>query len=150
RTCIADSGLAQREFARRIELDETKLSKALRGTRRFSSAELVRIATVGGVTVNWLVSGSDSASGPAAVPAAAILPRRVRETPDQVRRRQEIVEAAWLLFASRGLHGVRIAEIAAQAGVSTPAVYYYFESKRELFEETLRYSVKLAFDRQVA
>src|SRR5699024_1305401 len=119
RTCIADSGLAQREFARRIELDETKLSKALRGTRRFSSAELVRIATVGGVTVNWLVSGSDSASGPAAVPAAAILPRRVRETPDQVRRRQEIVEAAWLLFASRGLHGVRIAEIAAQAGVST-------------------------------
>src|SRR5699024_10497716 len=26
----------------------------------------------------------------------------------------------------------------------------YFPSKRELFEETLRYSVKLAFDRQVA
>ena len=150
RRCIADSGLAQREFARRIELEETKLSKALRGTRRFGPSELVRIATVGGVTVNWLVSGSDSARGPAAVPAAASLPRRVRETPEQVRRRQAIVEVGWNLFASRGLHGVRISEIAEEAGVSTAAVYYYFASKRELFEEALRYSVKLAFDRQVA
>lgn len=150
RTCIADSGLAQREFARRMELEETKLSKALGGTRRFSPAELVRIATIGGVTVNWLVSGSDSARGPAAVPAAASLPRKVRETPEQVRRRQEIVESGWKLFASHGLHGVRISEIAEDCGVSTAAVYYYFASKRELFEETLRYSVKLAFDRQVA
>ncbi|WP_114854334.1 TetR family transcriptional regulator C-terminal domain-containing protein [Brachybacterium sp. YJGR34] len=150
RSCIASSGLAQREFARRIELEESKLSKALGGTRRFGPEELVRIATVGGVTVNWLVSGSDAGSGPAAVPDAMSLPRRIRETPDQVRRRQEIVEAAWQLFASRGLHGVKITEIAAEAKVSTAAVYYYFDSKRELFEETLRYSVKLAFDRQVA
>lgn len=150
RTCIAGSGLAQREFARRIELEETKLSKALRGTRRFSPAELLRIATVGGVTVNWLVSGSDSARGPAAVPAATSLPRKIRETPEQVRRRQEIVESGWGLFASRGLHGVRISEIAEDCGLSSAAVYYYFSSKRELFEETLRYSVKLAFDRQVA
>ena len=150
RSCIAGSGLAQREFARRIELDETKLSKALRGTRRFSPPELFRIATVGGVTVNWLISGSDTASGLAAVPRASSLPRKVRETPEQVRKRQEIVEAGWRLFASRGLHQVRISEIAAECEVSTSAVYYYFASKRELFEEALRYSVKLAFDRQVA
>ncbi|ASK66158.1 TetR family transcriptional regulator [Brachybacterium avium] len=150
RSCIEESGLAQREFARRIELEETKLSKALKGTRRFSPAELVRIATVGGVTVNWLVSGSDSASGPAAVPTAASLPLRGREAPEQGRRRQTIVETAWALFASRGLHAVKISEIAAEAGVSTAAVYHYFSGKRELFEETLRYSVKLAFDRQVA
>lgn len=150
RSCIAGSGLAQREFARRIELDETKLSKALKGTRRFTPAELVRIATVGGVTVNWLVSGSDSAAGPAAVPAAAILPQRETGAPGQGRRRRTIVETAWTLFASRGLHAVKISEVAAEAGVSTAAVYHYFSGKRELFEETLRYSVKLAFDRQVA
>jgi len=150
RSCIAESGLAQREFARRIELDETKLSKALKGTRRFTPAELVRIATVGGVTVNWLVSGSDSAVGPAAVPAATILPQREPGAPRQGRRRRIIVETAWVLFASRGLHAVKISEIAAEAGVSTAAVYHYFSGKRELFEETLRYSVKLAFDRQVA
>lgn len=150
RSCIQESGLAQREFARRIELDETKLSKALRGTRRFSTTELFRIATVGGVTVNWLITGSESASGPAAVPSSSSLPAKVRATPEQARKRQEIVEAGWRLFAAHGVHGVRISEIAAACEVSTAAVYYYFSSKRELFEETLRYSVKLAFDRQVA
>jgi AcrR family transcriptional regulator len=152
RACIDTSGLAQREFARRIELDETKLSKSLGGTRRFTPAELFRIATVGGVTVNWLMTGSDSSPGPVAVPAPspASLPRAIRDAPDQGRRRQEIVEAGWRLFAARGLHTVKMSEIAAECHVSSAAVYYYFPSKRDLFEETLRYSVKLAFDRQVA
>ncbi len=60
---------AQREFAAAIGLDESKLSKSLSGTRRFSPHELVRIAEYSGVTVNWLLNGSDDARTVAAVPA---------------------------------------------------------------------------------
>lgn len=150
RSCIARTGLTQREFAERIGLDPPKLSKALSGTRRFTTEELVRVATVAGVTVNWLLAGSDFAPGAVVVPAASSLPRRVRETPDQGRKRQEIVRAAWRLFAAQGFHYTRLSEIARECGVSASILSYYFSSKRELFEECLRYCVKLAFDRQVA
>src|SRR6185437_8788276 len=65
---------AQREFAAAIGLDETKLSKALNGTRRFSPHELVRVAEHCGVTVNWLLNGSDDALTVTAVPAPAARP----------------------------------------------------------------------------
>lgn len=150
RTCVAHSGLAQREFARRIGLDETKLSKALTGTRRFSPEELIRIAQVAGVTVNWLVSGSDDADGPAATPVPRALPTPHRGTREQAQKRREITEAAWWLIARQGYASVRVADIAAACGISSAAVHYYFATKREILEEALRYSVKLAFDRQVA
>ncbi|GAB3052934.1 hypothetical protein GCM10027079_18790 [Sediminivirga luteola] len=150
RACIAQSGIPQREFAKRIELEETKLSKALKGTRRFSPDELIRIATVAGVTVNWLLTGSDTSPGAAATPKPRSLPQRHRETPEKAKRRREIVEAAWRLFAERGYHTVRVADIAAACGTSSPTIHYYFPTKQAIFEETLRYSVKLAFDRQIA
>lgn len=84
RSSIAGSGLAQREFARRISLDETKLSKALSGTRRFSPAELVLIADVAGVALAWLISGADpqpaSIAGAVAPAAAAAPPAFLRHT----------------------------------------------------------------------
>ncbi|GAA4283476.1 TetR family transcriptional regulator C-terminal domain-containing protein [Brevibacterium daeguense] len=150
RECIGETGLAQYEFADLIGLDQTKLSKSLRGTRRFTPDELIRIARVAGVTVNWLLSGSDSTSAPTAVPAPEALPRRVAEEPDHGRKRHQIVEAAWRLFAQHGFHAVRIADIAEASGTGSSNVLYYFSRKDELFEESLRYSVKLAFDRQVA
>lgn len=150
RTSLANSGLAQREFARRIGLDETKLSKALNGTRRFAPAELVQIANTAGVTVNWLISGSDYAVGPAATPAAEVLPTRHRENREQAARRREIIEASWRLIADKGYRAVRVADIAGACGISSAAVHYYFATKRQILDEALRYSVKLAFDRQVA
>lgn len=150
RTSLANSGLAQREIARRIGLDETKLSKALNGTRRFTAAELVQIANTTGITVNWLLSGSDYAQGPAAVPPTEVLPTRHRENREQAARRREIVEASWRLIAAKGYHGVRVADIATVCGVSSATVHYYFATKRQILDEALRYSIKLAFDRQVA
>jgi hypothetical protein len=41
---IEDSGLSRRAFAGEIGLDDSKLSKSLSGTRRFSSLDLARIA----------------------------------------------------------------------------------------------------------
>lgn len=57
RETIRTSGLSQREFAQRIGLDDSKLSKSLSGARRFSSLDLARIADLCGVTVDWLVTG---------------------------------------------------------------------------------------------
>jgi Zn-dependent peptidase ImmA (M78 family)/transcriptional regulator with XRE-family HTH domain len=59
RELLARSGMSQREFAERIGLDNSKLSKSLSGTRRFSSLDLARIAEVGQVTVDWLLSGDE-------------------------------------------------------------------------------------------
>jgi AcrR family transcriptional regulator len=142
---------AQREFAAAIGLDETKLSKALNGTRRFSPHELVRVAEYCGVTVNWLLNGSDDALTVTAVPAPAA--RLVSDDPDHLAQsepRRRILETAWALIAERGYHKVRIADIAEACGTSTATIHYHFPSKTEVLNEALRRNVKLAFDRQVA
>ncbi|WIV55033.1 TetR/AcrR family transcriptional regulator [Amycolatopsis nalaikhensis] len=142
---------AQREFAAAIGLDETKLSKALNGTRRFSPHELVRVAEHCGVTVNWLLNGSDDAVTVTAVPAPAA--RLASDDPDHLAQsepRRRILETAWALIAERGYHKVRIADIAEACGTSTAAIHYHFPSKTEVLNEALRRNVKLAFDRQVA
>ncbi|NKX56618.1 TetR family transcriptional regulator [Arthrobacter sp. E918] len=142
--------MAQREVAHHMGLDETKLSKALNGTRRFHPEELTNLADITGVTVNWLLSGSDEAHGPSVPPSAKILPTRHPENNEHAQKRRAIIEAAWWLLARRGYSAVRIADIAYACNMSTAAVHYYFPTKREIFAETLRYSIKLAFDRQIA
>lgn len=57
RDLIRESGLTQHDFAVRIGLDDSKLSKALGGSRRFSSLDLARIADLCAVTVDWLITG---------------------------------------------------------------------------------------------
>lgn len=58
---IEASGLSRGDFARRIGLDDSKLSKSLGGTRRFSSLDLARIAEECEVSVDWLVTGEEPA-----------------------------------------------------------------------------------------
>lgn len=149
RRAIHDSGLAQREVAALIGMDESKLSKSLKGIRRFSPEEVTLLATNTGVTANWLVSGSDSAAGASVAPSSRLLPTRHREDTASARKRRLIIERAWWLFAEMGHSNVRISDIAREAGMSPASVHYYFPTKLEIFAETLRYSVKLAFDRQV-
>src|SRR4029450_2787812 len=47
--------------------------------------------------------------------------------------RDSLVEVAWEVFSDKPYRNVRIAEIAARAGVSTGSFYTYFESKEALF-----------------
>ncbi|MBL3685369.1 ImmA/IrrE family metallo-endopeptidase [Leucobacter zeae] len=54
---VAKSGRSNREFAAEMFLDETKFSKAMSGTRRFSAVELASLAEVGGTTVDWILTG---------------------------------------------------------------------------------------------
>src|ERR1051325_1947611 len=49
-------------------------------------------------------------------------------------RRDDILDAALVEFAERGLHGASTEGIARQAGISKPYVFRLFVSKKELFK----------------
>lgn len=144
---------SQRVFAERIGLDATKLSKSLNGTRRFTPQELISIAELGNVTVNWLFNGSDDVETVSAVPRRSARGSkwdgRSNGRADSDRYHQ-ILDAAWHLIAEQGYHSVRVADVAQACGTSAATIHYYFPGRDDLLVETLRYSVKLSFDRQVA
>lgn len=52
-------------------------------------------------------------------------------------RRPQLLEAAAGVIAERGIAATRIADVAARAGTSPPAVLYWFKSKDELLAEAL-------------
>src|SRR2546428_7576984 len=59
---------------------------------------------------------------------------------DRVRRRSrrdEILEIAVGLFASRGYHGVSMDDIGAAAGVTGPALYHHFAGKEAMLAAAL-------------
>lgn len=57
--------------------------------------------------------------------------RRKGEGPDL---RQAILDAAELLFSLHGFYGVTTRQVAAEAGVDTALIHYYFGAKRNLFD----------------
>ena len=60
-------------------------------------------------------------------------------------RRKQILEAALRVFMERGFHVTNVSDVAAEAGVSQGTIYWYFESKDELFNATvLEYFAALA------
>ena len=58
--------------------------------------------------------------------------QRVRRPPREQTRR-EVLDAAARAFAQRGFHGASVEAVAAEAGLSTGAVYSNFKSKEDLF-----------------
>lgn len=61
-------------------------------------------------------------------------------------KRQSILDAAVGLFAERGYHATRMADIAEVIGLQKPALYYYFDSKEAVLVELIRTRVGLALD----
>lgn len=49
-------------------------------------------------------------------------------------KRRAILHAAVRVFAEKGYHGCRVADVARAAGVAYGLVYHYFQSKEELLE----------------
>lgn len=66
REVLAASGVSAAQFAKRVGLDPTKLSKSLAGTRRFTSFELASIADEGKTTIDWLLGGEETKAAVAA------------------------------------------------------------------------------------
>jgi len=65
------------------------------------------------------------------VVATAAVPQRRRS------RREEILEIAVGLFATRGYHGVSMDDIGAAAGVTGPALYHHFAGKEAMLVAAL-------------
>lgn len=49
-------------------------------------------------------------------------------------KRQQILDAATRVFASRGYHGARVSDIAREAGIAYGLVYHYFRNKDEILD----------------
>ncbi|RSS57732.1 TetR/AcrR family transcriptional regulator [Streptomyces sp. WAC06614] len=54
-------------------------------------------------------------------------------------RRRVILESAARLIARRGVRGLRVTELAAEAGVSTALVYYYFKDRSGILRSALAF-----------
>ena len=52
---------------------------------------------------------------------------------DAAERREQILDAATVLFAERGYDGVRIDDIASSAGVTRGLVHHYFGGRKEVY-----------------
>ncbi|KAA8959419.1 TetR/AcrR family transcriptional regulator [Mycobacterium sp.] len=59
--------------------------------------------------------------------------RRAVSDEDKSQRRDEILAAAKTVFARKGFHNTTIADIAKEAGLAYGSVYWYFDSKDDLF-----------------
>jgi AcrR family transcriptional regulator len=57
----------------------------------------------------------------------------VHERKTKEARREEILDAAFAVFAEQGLHGASTEEIARRAGISQPYVFRLFGTKKELY-----------------
>ncbi len=146
RLVVEASSATQREFARTVGLEPTKLSKSLNGSRRFTATELAAIATAADVSLMWLVDGSGPEHLGVARPGnpSDYVTRELRD--ENLRNR--FLEAAATLIADRGYHSVRISDIAAVCGTSTGAVHYHFPCKEDVLTYALQHCVEQAFSRQ--
>jgi AcrR family transcriptional regulator len=48
--------------------------------------------------------------------------------------REAIIDAAWSLVAEEGLAGLSLRDLARRAGITTPTVYSYFDSKNAIYD----------------
>jgi AcrR family transcriptional regulator len=56
-------------------------------------------------------------------------------------RKEQIIAAAFKVFARRGIIGTKMSMIAAEAGISHGLLYHYFESKDELFTTLVQWAM---------
>ncbi|MGD6747482.1 TetR family transcriptional regulator C-terminal domain-containing protein [Streptomyces sp. BH106] len=129
REVITAAGVSQREFARRIVMDPSKLSRSLSGTRRFTVAELARIADEARVDPGWLL-GARPQEAEAAAPAPASV---------EGGRPLQIVQETVRLVAEHGFHAVRVSDIARACATSTAAIHYHFPGRADLLEAAVRW-----------
>jgi TetR/AcrR family transcriptional regulator len=70
---------------------------------------------------------------------------RWRRLPEE--RPRQILDAAFAVFAERGLAQARLEDIAKRAGLSKGTIYLYFPNKEELFREVVRSTVIAQIER---
>ncbi|MDJ0932734.1 TetR/AcrR family transcriptional regulator [Breoghania sp.] len=78
---------------------------------------------------------SSGSKQPSKSAAGAHKKSKRRDTAD---RRNEILQAAFNLFAEHGFAQTRLEDVAKHAGIAKGTIYLYFSDKETLFEELLR------------
>ncbi|MGW8761269.1 TetR family transcriptional regulator C-terminal domain-containing protein [Streptomyces sp. NPDC055815] len=138
RLVVRSAAVSQREFAARIGMEPTALSKALNGSRRLSAGELAAIARTGKVSLRYLRTGEGR---PPTAPDDPAVPegRRRAEAVDAEVRRAQILEETARLIARRGFHQVRVADIARACGTSTGTIHYHFPTKGDALRAALHH-----------
>jgi TetR/AcrR family transcriptional regulator, cholesterol catabolism regulator len=58
-------------------------------------------------------------------------------TSKSARTRERILDAAAHVLSRKGYAGTRLSDVAVQAEIQTPAIYYYFPSRDDLIEEVM-------------
>ncbi len=66
--------------------------------------------------------------------------------PESESTRERILDVAERLFASKGLAGTAVRDIAREAGLTAPSLYNHFEGKQALYEAVLIRGVQPLFD----
>lgn len=82
--------------------------------------------------------GADAQGRPPAPPRAPRVPRAPRDTRPVADKRSAILAAALALFSRYGLHGTKVEQVAAQAGLSKSNLLYHFPGKEALYVAVLR------------
>jgi AcrR family transcriptional regulator len=94
-------------------------------------------------------SAEPSSDGPERAPATPrieqlaadvvveVVPRRPTPEERAAQRREEIIDAAARVFATKGYYAAGISDIAADLGVAHGTLYRYFNSKQEIAERLL-------------
>ena len=149
RLVVLSTGMSQKDFARGIGMDPTALSKALAGARRFRDRELADIASLGKVSQRYLRSGV----GRSPVAGSTDDLNRALSRSEQMNpavRRAQILESTATLIARRGMHNVRVADIAQACGTSTGTIHKYFPSKEDALRAALEHYATRLFARLAA
>jgi len=77
------------------------------------------------------------------VKAAKSSPRRREQ---KLHRQEEILAAAFKVFAKHGYEATRMDEVARQAGIAKGTIYLYFRDKERLFRAVVRSLVQMKSD----
>ena len=77
------------------------------------------------------------------VKAAKSSPRRREQ---KLHRQEEILAAAFEVFAAHGYEAARIDDVARQAGIAKGTIYLYFRDKEQLFRAVVRSLLQKRFD----
>lgn len=64
-----------------------------------------------------------------------------------MKKKKNIIQAATRLFAEQGYDGTTTLQIAGEAGVTEPLIYYHFKGKEELFSHILEVTFHEYFSR---
>jgi AcrR family transcriptional regulator len=84
----------------------------------------------------------------AATSSGAPRGRGRRPPPEQLveRRRRQIIEAAYEVFARKGYSAAGIADIAEELGIGHGTFYRYFKNKRDILDQVVDYGVERIMD----